>query len=93
MYIGLFLLIPFLNAMWRGLKGQKQKILLIATLLALTTLPSLFNIYDWHTPEFWQLPSSASSADQGRIRSINSPKKQPGFRLFFVFPFYLKPLF
>lgn len=61
MYIGLFLLIPFLNAMWRGLKGQKQKILLIATLLALTTLPSLFNIYDWHTPEFWQLPSSASS--------------------------------
>lgn len=61
MYIGLFLLIPFLNAMWRGLKGQKQKILLIATLLALTTLPSLFNIYDWHTPEFWQLPSSAAS--------------------------------
>lgn len=61
MYIGLFLLIPFLNAIWRGLKGQKQKMLLIATLLALTTLPSLFNIYDWHTPEFWQLPSSASS--------------------------------
>ena len=61
MYIGLFLLIPFLNAMWRGLKGQKQKMLLIVTLLALTTLPSLFNIYDWHTPGFWQLPSSASS--------------------------------
>ena len=61
MYIGLFLLIPFLNAMWRGLKGQKQKMLLIVTLLALTTLPSLFHIYDWHTPGFWQLPSSASS--------------------------------
>lgn len=46
MYIGLFLLIPFLNILWNNLKDKKQKHWLILTLIVLTTLPSLLNIFD-----------------------------------------------
>ena len=45
MYIGLFLIIPFLNLIYYGLKGKKPKQLLIITLLMLTIFPSLFNIW------------------------------------------------
>lgn len=49
MYIGLFLLIPFLNIIYSNLKNKRQKQFLILTLLALTTLPSILNIYDFRT--------------------------------------------
>lgn len=45
MYIGLFLLIPFLNILWNNMDGKKRKWLLL-TLLLLTTLPSLFNCWN-----------------------------------------------
>ena len=35
MYIGLFLLIPFLNAMLRGLETRKAKLALVLTLISL----------------------------------------------------------
>lgn len=41
MYIGLFLLIPFLNIIWAGLKNQKQKIALCLTLLLISFLPTV----------------------------------------------------
>lgn len=44
MYIGLFLLIPFLNAMWRGLTTKRARLALVVTMLALTTLPTLTNL-------------------------------------------------
>lgn len=40
MYIGLFLLIPFLNILYNNIKLQKQKILLIITLFFLTSVSS-----------------------------------------------------
>lgn len=43
MYIGLFLLIPFLNLIYNGLKSQAQKSGLVLTLIFLTVLPTLFN--------------------------------------------------
>lgn len=46
MYIGLFLLIPFLNLIYNNLENKKQKLLLIAVFTVLTTLPSILNIYD-----------------------------------------------
>jgi len=59
MYIGLFLLSPFLNAMWNALEERAQWALLL-TVAALTFLPSLGNLL-WHTriglrllPEWWR---------------------------------------
>ena len=43
MYIGLFLLIPFLNVLYHNLKSKKQKRLLIITLLFLSSIPYTIN--------------------------------------------------
>ena len=45
MYTGLFLLIPFLNAMYNGLETKGQKQVLILVFFALSHLPSLLNSY------------------------------------------------
>lgn len=52
MYIGLFLLMPFLNVMWAALDGQKRKVLLV-TLTAVTALPTLVNLVWQIVPEWW----------------------------------------
>lgn len=59
MYIGLFLLIPFLNLAYNHLETQKQKQILVFTLIALTTLPSFFNIYNLNDPAWWANPASS----------------------------------
>lgn len=46
MYIGLFLLAPFLNVLYKGLETKEKKQLLIGTLLILTGLPAVFNNYN-----------------------------------------------
>ncbi|MFR7977912.1 acyltransferase [Butyribacter intestini] len=57
MYIGLFLLIPFLNLIWKGLETKKRRVVLILTLLLCTTIPTMFNIFDWSISGFWTMPS------------------------------------
>lgn len=57
MYIGLFLLIPFLNVMYNGMPGQKQKKLLVLTFLILTTLPTIINIWQPFNLRWWKTPS------------------------------------
>lgn len=55
MWIGLFLLIPFLNILYKGLDSQKHKQILILTLTALTFLPFFTNRYGMElTPDFWR---------------------------------------
>lgn len=55
MWIGLFLLIPFLNILYKGLDSQKHKQILILTLTALTFLPFFTNRYGMElTPDFWK---------------------------------------
>lgn len=55
MWIGLFLLIPFLNILYKGLDSQKHKKVLILTLTALTFLPFFTNRYGMQlTPGFWK---------------------------------------
>lgn len=49
MYIGLFLLAPFLNILYHNLPEKKHKHGLLITLIALTALPSVVNIYDFTT--------------------------------------------
>ena len=43
LYGGLFLMMPFLNMIYRGCAGKRQKQILILSFLALSVLPSLFN--------------------------------------------------
>lgn len=57
MYIGLFLLIPFLNLIYNNLLGRREKRILILTLLILTTFPSIFNTFNFSTLDWWRQPS------------------------------------
>lgn len=50
MYIGCFLLIPFLNLLWNSLSSQESRRILVIVLLVLTALPSVLNVYDLETP-------------------------------------------
>ncbi|MEG2679735.1 MAG: acyltransferase [Oscillospiraceae bacterium] len=52
-YIGLFLLIPFLNLIYNGLTTQKGKQLLLGTLLLLTALPAAVNGVLPIFPDWW----------------------------------------
>ena len=57
MYIGLFLLSPYLNLIYKGLKTQKDKWILIGVLLFLTALPELTNGKAGgyvHFPDWWK---------------------------------------
>lgn len=64
MYIGLFLMIPFLNVMYHGSgflapTGEKQyKNALLLTFLVLTALPGVVNIFVF-SREWWGSPSSS----------------------------------
>lgn len=61
MYIGLFLLIPFLNILYTGLHTQQEKKILIATFVFLTAIPGITNIFCLAGPSWWFLPSSSDS--------------------------------
>ncbi len=61
MYIGLFLLIPFLNTMYHGLEGKEQKKTLIWTLIGLSALPSIVNIYNFIEPGWFANPTISDS--------------------------------
>lgn len=41
LYIGLFLLIPFLNILWKNLKSNKNKVLFLVSLASISTLSTL----------------------------------------------------
>ncbi|MBQ7004983.1 MAG: acyltransferase family protein [Clostridia bacterium] len=56
MYIGLFLLIPFLNIIWKNLPEKKHRIILILTLAFLTLAPQLINTFVFDVEGWWQQP-------------------------------------
>lgn len=64
MYIGLALMIPFLNLLWNGIGSRKGQLSLVAVMIALTVLPSVFNIYDFKTPGALIRPWLAESFTQ-----------------------------
>lgn len=61
MYIGLFLIAPFLNLAYNGLKSQKQKQVIVITFIAITILPSLFNIYNFDVANWWIDPKTSDT--------------------------------
>ena len=50
MYLGLYLLVPLLNLIWRGLRGKRQRQVMIALFILLTQAPSVVNGFDLKTP-------------------------------------------
>jgi len=54
MWIGLYLLTPFLNLLYRNIGTQRHKLLLIGILAVMTFLPDFCNRYDLHiVPGYW----------------------------------------
>ena len=47
MYIGLFLLIPFLNLLYNGIPDRRKKQLLLAVLLVIFSVPATFRRLGW----------------------------------------------
>lgn len=64
MYIGLFLLAPLLNVLYNGLGSKRHKQVLIGTLLFLTALPYVLNIF---IPDGAWFLNPTSSADYYKI--------------------------
>ncbi len=56
MYIGLFLMIPFLNLIYHGLSGKRQKQALVLTMVVLTMLPKLVNNFNFTEAGWWSSP-------------------------------------
>lgn len=61
MYLGLFLMIPFLNILYNNIPSKEWKKVLIGTFIVLTVLPSMINVYNFDTENWWQTPSLATS--------------------------------
>ena len=57
LYIGLFLIIPFINLIYVNLSSQKKKRVLVLTLIVLTVLPTLFNIFSFTGETVWYAPA------------------------------------
>lgn len=53
MYIGLFLIIPFLNLIYNNLETKQQKKILIFTMLSLTSFQGILNIRYSLIPDWW----------------------------------------
>lgn len=51
MYLGLMLLLPFLNILWAGLPKKKHRQLLVLSMVCLTALPSAVPVI---VPAYWQ---------------------------------------
>ncbi len=64
MYIGLYLIIPFLNILWKNLKTKRQKQYLIFIISILVVLPTLINIYNFDDIKWWLNPASRTTYQQ-----------------------------
>ncbi len=58
MYIGLFLIIPFLNLIFNNLKTEKECQMLLIILFIMIGLNGILNIYRFDNIEWWMQPSS-----------------------------------
>ena len=61
MYLGLFLLTPFLNLIYNNLPSQNWKKVLLLSFLLLTALPPLVNVYNFQSAEWWLHPATSTT--------------------------------
>lgn len=55
MWIGLFLLTPFLNKLWHAIENKSQRQILLVILFICTSLPDFTNRYGLHLlPDYWR---------------------------------------
>lgn len=59
MYIGLFLLIPILNAAYNYLDSKRKKQLLVGTFLLISLIPSVVSVYNFSSLSWWKKPSTS----------------------------------
>lgn len=64
MYIGLFLLIPFINALYHSLHTKHAKLCFLLTLLTLTALPSAANVWRFFDFSWWKNPIISSEYNE-----------------------------
>ena len=57
MYLGLFLMIPFLNILYAGIPSKRGKQLLLLSGVVLSFLPSVINVYNFNQPGWWGDPT------------------------------------
>ncbi|MBQ6153224.1 MAG: acyltransferase family protein [Ruminococcus sp.] len=60
MYLGLYLLIPFLNILYHNINSKRWKVILIITCFALNSLPQIINVYNFVQSGWWSDPSSST---------------------------------
>jgi len=61
LYVGLYLLIPFLNLIFNNLKTRRQTLALLIVLFFLTGVPSSFNVFSFDSLEMWTNPAGITS--------------------------------
>ena len=59
MYIGMFLIAPFLNLAYNKLGSKKHKQILVVTMVCLTILPTMLNIFNFQSAQWWVTPTSS----------------------------------
>ncbi len=59
MYIGLFLIAPFLNLAYNKAGSQKNKRILVFTFIGISILPTLFNIFNFQSADWWVTPTTS----------------------------------
>lgn len=59
MYIGLFLIAPFLNLAYNKLTNKRHKQVLVFTFVFLTIIPSVFNIFNFGSLNWWADPTTS----------------------------------
>ncbi len=63
-YIGLFLIAPFLNLMYNGLKTQRKKQVLVFTFFAVSILPTILNIHVFSNLQWWANPTISTEYEK-----------------------------
>lgn len=61
MYIGLFMLIPFLNIIWNSLPSKKHRLALVGTFCFLVMAPQSLNIFAFGVEGWWKQPSMSNA--------------------------------
>lgn len=64
MYIGLFLIIPFINLVYNNIATQNLKKVLILLLVIMTALPSVVNVYNFEVAGWWAQPNISREYQQ-----------------------------
>lgn len=75
MWIGLYLITPFLNVGYQAIEGRRQKQMLIGVLYLMTALPDFFNRYGLHlVPGYWACVYPVMFFVMGRYIREYSPR-------------------